>query len=107
MGFFNIITNIGLVLVIVFFFYFIYTLQVLATKQTVTFIKAKCPDYWDYTDANGGTCTNSDGTGTELILSDYSTNCQKYNYSKDNNLAWSGISNNFKLIEKCKRKKSD
>ena len=106
MGFFNIITNIGLVLVIVFFFYFIYTLQVLATKQTVTFIKAKCPDYWDY-DADADTCTNSDGTGTHLILSDYSTNCQKYNYSKTNNLAWSGISNNFKLIKKCKRETSD
>tara|TARA_Y100000389_G_scaffold162976_1_gene166027 strand:+ start:535 stop:867 length:333 start_codon:yes stop_codon:yes gene_type:complete len=110
MEYFNMITNIGIALVILSFFYFIYTLQVLATKKPVNFIKAKCPDYWDY-DADADTCTNSDGTEPKLILlSNHPTDCKKYNYSKNNNLVWSGISNNFKLIEKCnrkKRKKSD
>ena len=50
MEFFDIITNIGLVLVVMLFFYFVYTISVIATKQTINYIKAKCPDYWTYDD---------------------------------------------------------
>ena len=101
MEFFNIITNIGLVLVILFFFYFLYTLQVLATKKTVTFIKAKCPDYWEYNNETN-MCSHPTDTDLSIDLSEYPNNCDKYNYSRINNIAWSGISNNYNLIEKCK-----
>tara|TARA_B100001094_G_C17948927_1_gene679474 strand:+ start:470 stop:784 length:315 start_codon:yes stop_codon:yes gene_type:complete len=102
MEYFNMITNIGIGLVILSFFYFIYTLQVLATKKPVNFIKARCPDYWEYKDEQGGTCEpREDSENNQLILSDYPTDCNKYNYSKTYNTVWSGISNNYNLKKKC------
>ena len=97
MEFFNILTNIGLVLFILFFFYFIYTLNVLATKQSVAYIKAKCPDYWNY-NQDTGMCSYGDET---ILLSDYLSDCDKYNYSKTEQIPWSGISNNPTVKEDC------
>ncbi len=98
MEFFDIITNIGLILVIVLFFYFLYTISVIATKQTVNYIKAKCPDYWTYDDSDG-TCAKD---GETIILSDFVSDCDKYSYTKTENIPWSGISNNSSFKEKCK-----
>lgn len=105
MEIFSIITNISLVLIVLFFFYFVYTLLVLANKKTVTYIKAKCPDYWSYDDTGDPKCVgpyNSASSITpEIILSNYSSDCDKYNYSKTQELPWSGISNNYDLKNEC------
>jgi hypothetical protein len=61
----------------------------------------KCPDYWETSDPDGNICTpinpsiNTGSTGsdnvTSLDLTQYTNNCQLYDWASSNNITWDGI----------------
>ena len=70
---------------------------------------AKCPEYWTY-DSSSGLCENL--TDPSLNWPQYADttfnpdisfggDCDKYHYCISNNLLWSGITNNYTVIDKC------
>lgn len=71
-------------------------LDVVYPKKT-----SQCPDYWVYTDT--GKCSNINNLGKETTPKEIdlskspwignSATCTKYQWAKENNVSWDGITN--------------
>ena len=100
----------ALFILILLVFYFFYSLYSLASKRSIKYVMAKCPEYWTY-DSSSGLCENSytdvslNWPVNEIISFNpdisFNYDCDKYHYCISNNLVWSGITNNYTLIDKC------